>query len=65
MKETMFVSILLAIVIAIGIVGCTPIFGMQYIPKCAEDAVLIGMGDFDNSRYTRYVCGPAMDDFQE
>lgn len=33
------------------------------IPRCAEDAVLIGTGDFERGRWDRYVCGPAVDDF--
>ena len=33
------------------------------IPRCAEDVVLVGIGQFDNGRWTNYVCGPALDDF--
>ena len=32
------------------------------IPQCYEDAVLVGIGDFDNGRWDTYVCGPALDD---
>ena len=34
----------------------------RVIPQCQEDAVLVGVGDFENGRWTRYVCGPALDD---
>ena len=33
------------------------------IPKCPEDAVLIGTGNFEDGRWDRYTCGPAVDDF--
>jgi len=33
------------------------------VPQCAEDAVIIGTGDFDNGRWTQYICGPALDDY--
>lgn len=33
------------------------------VPQCAEDAVLIGAGDFNDGRWERYECGPAVDDF--
>ncbi len=33
------------------------------IPRCAEDVVVLGVGQFDNGLWTHYVCGPALDDF--
>lgn len=33
------------------------------VPRCPEDAVLVGQGDYDDGRWTAYVCGPALDDF--
>lgn len=35
------------------------------LPRCTEDAVLVGIGDFDNGRWTEYTCGPAVDDYEE
>lgn len=35
------------------------------IPRCTEDAVLVGTGSFDNGRWSAYVCGPAVDDYEE
>ena len=32
------------------------------IPECPEDAVLIGRGQFNDGTWTRYACGPALDD---
>jgi hypothetical protein len=34
------------------------------IERCAEDVVLVGTGDYEDGRYDRYVCGPAMDDYK-
>ena len=33
------------------------------VPACPEDAVLLGVGDFEAGRWTGYVCGPAVDDY--
>jgi hypothetical protein len=33
------------------------------IPRCAEDQVILGARDFNAGRWTRYQCGPAVDDF--
>lgn len=33
------------------------------LPRCPEDAVLVGTGDFEHGRYATYACGPAMDDY--
>ena len=34
------------------------------LADCEEDQVLIGAGDFDGHHWDRYLCGPALDDFQ-
>lgn len=34
------------------------------MPQCREDAVVVGVGDFDDGRWSEYVCGPAFDDFE-
>lgn len=33
------------------------------VSACAEDVVLIGVGDFENGRWSHYQCGPALDDY--
>lgn len=33
------------------------------LPKCQEDEVLVGVGDFAYGHWTAYECGPAVDDF--
>lgn len=32
------------------------------VPACQEDSVLVGVGSFDRGRWSRYECGPAVDD---
>ena len=34
-----------------------------YIPRCQEDAMLIGTGQFEGGAWTAYECGPAVDDY--
>jgi hypothetical protein len=34
----------------------------EAIPTCAEDVVIIGIGDYEAGRWSAYVCGPAADD---
>lgn len=59
-KITTALLILLVILIAfIFASNC----GDSSIPKCAEDVVVIGVGQFDNGYWTDYICGPALDDF--
>ena len=36
---------------------------IRSIPQCHEDVVLVGVGDFENGRWSSYACGPAVDDF--
>lgn len=33
------------------------------IPKCGEDVVLVGAGQFEDGHWDYYVCGPAVDDY--
>jgi hypothetical protein len=34
----------------------------EAIPACAEDVVIIGVGSFEDGRWSAYTCGPAADD---
>lgn len=34
------------------------------LPACPEDAMLVGVGQFEHGHWTSYVCGPAVDDYQ-
>lgn len=33
------------------------------LPQCQEDVVIVGVGDFENGRWSDYECGPAVDDY--
>lgn len=35
------------------------------VPRCNEDAVLVGEGRFEFGAWTQYRCGPALDDFAQ
>ena len=35
------------------------------LPRCPEDVVLVGTGDFHHGRWSAYQCGPAVDDMLE
>lgn len=48
------------ILIGVGIADDLP---NVEIPRCPEDAVLVGAGEFDEGHWSRYTCGPAVDDF--
>ena len=45
-------------VVTLGLPGPGP-----EIPRCQEDTVLVGQGDFVRGQWSRYECGPALDDF--
>ena len=32
-------------------------------PQCYEDAVIVGIGDFEDGLWSEYICGPSLDDF--
>jgi hypothetical protein len=34
-------------------------------PPCPEDAVLLGVGNYEDGRWDAYWCGPARDDYKK
>ena len=50
-------------VILLTAIGMWFALGYRQMPRCQEDAVVIGIGSFDAGRWSRYECGPAVDDF--
>jgi hypothetical protein len=54
---------ILAVVIVAGSIAVGPRGRAPIIPQCPEDSVLVGTGAFDNGRWSAYVCGPAVDDY--
>ena len=55
------ILIITLIFIATLLVGGTAGY-MLVIPRCSEDVVLVGEGEFDAGRWSDYSCGPAVDD---
>lgn len=37
-------------------------YDLNSMPKCAEDVVIVGGGDYINGRWDYYSCGPARGD---
>ena len=35
------------------------------VPRCSEDSVLVGTGEFNAGLWDSYSCGPAVDDYCE
>ena len=50
-----------AIVVVVALAAHGP--RVALVPRCVEDAVLVGLGDFEAGTWSSYECGPAADDF--
>ena len=51
--------ILICIILGLSLLLLTaPLF-----PKCQEDQVLVGVGEFEDGRWSGYDCGQAVDDY--
>ena len=55
---TAILALSLSVVLSAIVIGASPM-----LPRCEEDVVVVGMGHFVNGRWSRYVCGPSLDDF--
>lgn len=60
------VLMLLCVMLAAMIVANTAyqLFGPPTfpMPRCEEDAVIVGNGEFADGYWSRYECGPSLDD---
>ena len=54
---TVLLGVLLVVLLAV-LVASAP----APLPKCQEDAVIVGYGQFEKGVWTEYRCGPALDD---
>lgn len=52
-------TVVLATTVAIGSLASPS------IPQCAEDVVLVGVGQYENGQWDGFVCGPALDDITQ
>ncbi|KKN47711.1 hypothetical protein LCGC14_0660340 [marine sediment metagenome] len=55
-----FISVFLTL-LALRVLATTE--PLRPVPRCQEDVVIIGHGDFERGRWTSYACGPAVDDY--
>ncbi len=53
--------IILALAALLG--GSSAALVSDPMPRCAEDQSIIGAGEFEAGRWTRYECGPSVDDY--
>ena len=60
-----YAGALIALVFAAGVLVGRADQPPTFVPACTEDAVLVGIGAFENGRWDAYVCGPARDDLVE
>ena len=64
-----FETLVVVLVFGLLFMLFSPLLGMGInmaknpFPRCQEDAVIIGQGDFDDGRWEYYTCGPALDDY--
>ena len=65
MKDMLaMIGITIVLLIAVGAGDASAGRGnLRPVPRCFEDSVLIGTGQFSQGRWTHYVCGPAVDDY--
>jgi len=61
----LFASIVLILILAAASLGFQLEAANARIPRCEEDQVIVGTGDFAAGQWTSYVCGPAVDDYIE
>jgi len=57
--------VLIVLIIAGLLTGLVYTSTSRPVDPCYEDSVLVGEGQFENGRWTFYVCGPSIDDFTE
>jgi len=66
MNPTRFLATLVLVwILAAAALGVLLENANARIPRCEEDQVIVGTGDFAAGQWTSYVCGPAVDDYIE
>jgi hypothetical protein len=51
-------KIFIAFLILIGLIVAMVAVGSSRVPSCDEGDVIVGIGDFDKGRWSRYICVP-------
>ena len=61
MKLLYAATLLVLILIILAFVVAIPLLAVDTMPYCSEDEAIMGIGEFENGRWSAYVCGPALD----
>ena len=58
-------GVLITVAVALILLGANAIIEEvgTVMPRCPEDSVLVGVGQFERGYWDSYECGPAVDDY--
>jgi len=60
MKLLYAATLLVLLLLILAFVVALPLLA-DPLPYCNEDEAIMGIGEFENGRWSAYVCGPALD----
>jgi hypothetical protein len=58
-----FFGLISAIFLAISLLAIFSPPQPPEVPRCPEDSVIVGFGEFEDGLWDYYGCGPAVDDY--
>lgn len=61
-RRTLMLALALALSAGVG-AGAGIAHEQGRVPVCEEDALVIGTGEFEDGRWSDYICGPTADDY--
>lgn len=64
MKRRIVCILLILVAFHLGYFAAVEVTVTSPMPRCQEDVVIIGYGQFDNGVWSDYACGPAVDDYK-
>lgn len=56
------VCLMALVIFGVGLIGIAD--NVRPVPRCAEDEVLVGVGEYEGGRWQTYQCGPSWDDYE-
>ena len=59
--ESLFAFVIIFIIVFFGFLALAD-WQHSDIPRCDEDATIVGTGEYAHGRWSGYVCGPSVDD---
>ena len=63
-QQYLLITALVTILLLAFLVAWVAFVLPRDLPSCPEDSTLVGGGNFERGRWSYYLCGPAMDDFE-